>query len=357
MKKYFLKCASAIAALLLAVSAFPVSAGAEESIPDPIAWYSFEDADDFGKDKMGKYDMNCANGNGSAEVGVGAVGNGIKLDGDYCLALPNDNDFSKTLKSFTLSYYAIRQQRIAVYRAWETPVSFGQMRIMHRIDAADEDYIHVTYDPSDWWNLVKLDHFALTSALNMYTFTVNVGGGKTHVDYYLNGVKYGEKDFDKELSFASDSTTFAVGAQAKADEWYYSDNGGCFTGVIDEVKVWDKLLTADQILAMFTSENPDGAKSVETVFPIDIPTVDDDTSDEDTETSEPTDTSEPAKTEDSGKTTDKAPETSGKNDGKTDGEEAGGLSPAVIVVIIIAAVLVVAAVVLGVVSAKKKKTK
>lgn len=38
MKKYFLKCASAIAALLLAVSAFPVSAGAEESIPDPIAW-------------------------------------------------------------------------------------------------------------------------------------------------------------------------------------------------------------------------------------------------------------------------------------------------------------------------------
>ena len=109
MKKYFLKCASAIAALLLAVSAFPVSAGAEERIPDPIAWYGFEDADDFGKDKMGKYDMNCANENGSAEVGVGAVGNGIKLDGDYCLALPNDNDFSKTLKSFTLSYYAIRQ--------------------------------------------------------------------------------------------------------------------------------------------------------------------------------------------------------------------------------------------------------
>lgn len=354
MNKKFLKFASTVAAVLLAVSAIPVFAGAEESIPDPVAWYDFEDADDFGKDKMGKYNMDCANGNGSAETSIGAVGNGIKLDGDYCLALPKDNDLSKKLTSFTLSYYAIRQQRIADYRAWETPVSFGQMRIMHRIDSADEDYIHVTYDPSDWWNLVKLERFALTSNLNMYTFTVNVGGGKTHVDYYLNGVKYGEKDFDKELSFASDGTTFAIGAQANADEWYYSDNGGCFTGVIDEVKVFDKVLTAEQILAMFNSENPNGTKTVEEVFPIDIPTADDDTSEEDTETSAPVTTDEPVKPGSSAETSGKAPAATSE---KPADDAEGGLSPAVIAVIIVAAVLVVAAVVLGIVSSKKKKTK
>lgn len=360
MNKNFLKFASAAAAILLAVSAFPVFAGAEESIPDPVAWYDFEDADDFGKDKMGKYNMDCANGNGSAEKGIGAVGNGIKLDGDYCLALPKDNDLSKKLKSFTLSYYAIRQQRIADYRAWETPVSFGQMRIMHRIDSADEDYIHITYDPNDWWNLVKLERFALTSALNMYTFTVNVGGGKTHVDYYLNGVKYAEKDFDKELSFGSDGTTFAIGAMANADEWYYADNGGCFTGVIDEVKVFDKVLTADQILAMFNSENPNGAKSVDVVFPIDIPIVDDDTSEEDAETSEPVSTDKPQTPDSSDETSGKTPAaTSGTpaDSGKTPDETDGGLSPAVIVVIVVAAVLAAAAVVLGIISAKKKKTK
>ena len=237
------------AAALMLLTAVPFAASAEEKAPDPIAWYTFDDANNFGKDKMGKYDMTCHNGNGTAKSVKGAIGNAVQLDGDYCFALPGNNDFSKTVKSFTIAYYAKRSAR-DTKRPWETPVSLGKFRIMHRIDDGDNDFMHVTADTSDWWIAQQLEKNTFTDALNLYTLTVEVGGGKTVVTYYLNGVKFADKTLDKEYSYADNGLTFAVGSQANADGWYYSEAGHCFTGIIDEVRVWDKALTAEQVSAV-----------------------------------------------------------------------------------------------------------
>ena len=76
--------------LLMAVTLFATAlmlptAAEEVMVPDPIAWYSFEDEYDFGKDNMDTYPLDCNNGGGMASlVEEGAVGNAIKFDGDYC---------------------------------------------------------------------------------------------------------------------------------------------------------------------------------------------------------------------------------------------------------------------------------
>lgn len=241
------------AAALMLLTAVPFAASAEEKAPDPIAWYTFDDANNFGKDKMGKYDMTCHNGNGTPKSVKGAVGKAIELDGDYCLALPKDNDFSGKVKSFTIAYYAKRDRDNQL--PWETPISLAKFRIMHRIDDGDNDFMHVTIDTKDWWITQQFEKGSFSDALNLYTLTVEVGNGKTVVTYYLNGVKVGDaKSYNEEYSYVDDNLTFAVGSQANADGWYYDEKGHCFKGVIDEVRVWDKALTAEQVSAVAAAD-------------------------------------------------------------------------------------------------------
>lgn len=253
------------AAALMLLTAVPFSASAEEKAPDPIAWYTFDDANNFGKDKMGKYDMTCHNGNGTPKSVKGAVGKAIELDGDYCLALPKDNDFSGKVKSFTIAYYAKRDRDNQL--PWETPISLAKFRIMHRVDEGDNDFMHVTADREDWWITQQFEKGTFSDALNLYTLTIEVGGGKTVVTYYLNGVKVGDKSFEKEYSYADGNLTFAVGSQANADGWYYGEKGHCFKGVIDEVRVWDKALTAEQVSAVAKADKQPGGDNDPTPTP------------------------------------------------------------------------------------------
>lgn len=209
---------------------------------------------------MGKYDMTCHNGNGTPKSVKGAVGKAIELDGDYCLALPKDNDFSGKVKSFTIAYYAKRDRDNQL--PWETPVSLAKFRIMHRVDEGDNDFMHVTADREDWWITQQFEKGTFSDALNLYTLTVEVGGGKTVVTYYLNGRKGWQTRALKRNSYADGNLTFAVGSQANADGWYYGEKGHCFKGVIDEVRVWDKALTAEQVSAVAKADKqPSGGNN------------------------------------------------------------------------------------------------
>ena len=138
---------------------------------------------------------------------------------------------------------------------------------MHRVDEGDNDFMHVTADREDWWITQQFEKGTFSDALNLYTLTVEVGGGKTVVTYYLNGVKVGDKSFEKEYSYADGNLTFAVGSQANADGWYYGEKGHCFKGVIDEVRVWDKALTAEQVSAVAKADKQPGGDNDPTPTP------------------------------------------------------------------------------------------
>lgn len=348
--------------LLMAVALFAtilmLPAVAEDvTIPDPIAWYSFEDDADFGKDSMDTYHLDCSNGQGFPKfAAAGAVGNALYLDGDYCYSCPVENDLSEKLKSFTLSYYAIRETRIGDFRAWESPVSIDDFCIMHRIDGGDNDFMHITFDPNDWWNVMQYPQYSFTANLNMYTVTAEIANGKTEVKYYLNTELIGTKNFDYELNYASvEKYTFTVGSQSNADMWYYgAADGKCFTGVIDEVRVWNSVLTAEQIAKVFTTDNPDGTtKDYDTVFGLSFE-IPDDTTKEDTSPADDTNVTTDNDSETENKPAESTSETPVVDTDKGDDSE-GGLSSTVIIVIVVAAVLVVAAVILGVISTKKRK--
>lgn len=268
------------------------------------------------------------------------------------MPLPHENDLSGKIKSFTVSYYAIRETRIGDYRGWETPISIDNFRIMHRIDAADCDLLHITFDSNDWWNCIYYPQYSITANLNMFTVTVEIGNGDTVVNYYLNNQLVGTKNLGYELVYAADNLSFSVGSQAAADEWYYFE-GGCFTGVVDEVRVWDSVLTAEQIAKVFMTDNPDGVtKGYDTVFDISFEIPDDPIVDDTTEETEPADDTEGTTNGDS-ETEEKPAVTTAPDNTDSDTKE-GGLSTTVIVIIVVAAVLVIVAVILGVIASKKK---
>lgn len=338
-------------ALLATVLMLPAVAE-DVTVPDPIAWYSFEDDVDFGKDSMDTYHLDCANGGGlPVFAGEGAVGNAVYLHGDYVFSSPADNDLAAALnnKSFTVSYYAIREVRIGDYRAWETPVAIDALWIYHRVDQADADNQHVVFDPNDWWNVMIYPQYSFTAKLNMYTLTVDIGNGDTVVNYYLNSELVGTKNLGYELAYNSGDLTFAIGSPAKADEWCFGGDH-FFTGIIDEVRVWDTALTAEQVGKVFTTDNPSGTtKDYDTVFGLSYDIPDDTTKEETTTTIDTAET-----TDNSGDTEEKTDATSSPDNNDDESEE-DGPSTIVIVVIVVAAILVVAAVILGVVASKKKQ--
>ena len=93
------------------VAAFNASAD-DAVVVDPVAWYEFKDENNHGKDTMGNYDLEHANG--WVEGGTGPVLNNAVIDtenggatfadGNFCLANKEGDDFFATATEFSLAF-------------------------------------------------------------------------------------------------------------------------------------------------------------------------------------------------------------------------------------------------------------
>lgn len=234
-----------ILTLALFATQFLLPATAAVTVPDPVVWYAFEDADNLGLDSMGYHSLVNTTGNGGSYSQVdGAVGKGIYLDGKVALTLPNDNDVSNLIdKSFTVSYYAMRERD---NRSWGCVVGLDDINFCHRVDDSDNDWHHIHWG-GEWWAYSSAVEKNAFSAMNLWTYTVSIGNGKTEIQMYMNGNLIKTYTAEQELSYKSNDLSFTLGtiSNGGTNGWFYGDK--LYEGTIDEVRVWNTVLSAEQI--------------------------------------------------------------------------------------------------------------
>jgi hypothetical protein len=295
-----------MAVLLLAstVIVSTVNGGAKAAaMPSPIAWYTFDNASDIGEDMTGNGNDLLAKGDPVVRSG-GQNGNCVYLDGSSAMVAATDasgadfiDKIATTQKKFTLTYwFKVVSQDIAGFDPatmwrrifsngfdWGTSVG-GFTSINNPDDVANPQYLW-SNAMSDFEGGVRGDagNPNLNAAPNTFTeqwthiaLTVDAVAKKTQ--YYVNGVLVCEfspanrPDFNTvEFKLDNLDRAFAFGASYYVDSATGNDTFfQSYTGSVDEVAVFDTVLTPEQI-AHYMNNRPGGAP---TPTPTPTPTPD-----------------------------------------------------------------------------------
>jgi hypothetical protein len=85
--------------------------------------------------------------------------------------------------------------------------------------------------------------WTVTSA-NTWYHAVFIADG-TNLTVYVNGVQQKQASFANNISYGSDAT-FIIGGRDAA-------NYGCMNGILDEIAIWNRVLTADEITELYNN--------------------------------------------------------------------------------------------------------
>ncbi len=275
--------ALAVLCLLLCVS--PAVYAEEEEAPKhpaPLAWYTFDDAEDLGADSSG-------NGNhlelkGDVKPSTDAVyDGGVYLDGSSALvAVPDENgaDFvdvlQDTTKQLTLTYwFKATADDIAGFDAnttwrrivsngmvWDGQGGFTFINNPDNMDATNVFYSNPFVEFND--GLLALDQFpANTPYTQEWMFVaVCVDAAACKVDYYVNGILVASLTPSvaggKEFKFSNLFSNFALGcAYMPGIENPYFQS---YKGSLDQFGVFDTVLSEEDIryvMANLKEQAPD----------------------------------------------------------------------------------------------------
>lgn len=239
IKWYAVICA--VAAMLTAAS-LPAAA-AEEHL---IAYYSFEDAGNLGKDDSGSGNDLTAVGKGGASSGEGVKGQALYLDGESGLAAKETDgvDFSDGLTSFTISFYAKHDGFVGIdarvissgYNGTQDGFNIGLGRYM-------DSEVHLVYQPllgdeKDHWG--KMSEFCQVrgAEVNEWHHYVAVYNADSRtMSAYIDGELKAEDSYQNPPM--KSELNFCIGGSWGS--WFSSVMYG-FEGGIDEVRIYDAAL-------------------------------------------------------------------------------------------------------------------
>ena len=220
---------------------FPLLFSIHSESPDPglIAYYTFNDCDAF--DNSGKSSHGKIFGTGSCHCGI--EGNGILLDGkkDYIEFEGSINNYFNT-SDFTLSFYfrpmgksIFKQSLISKRTACDEEhmldilLDQNQMEVItefHETEHKDYPGISPTIEAGHWY------HFALVrNSFRAYTY---ING-----ELMLEGRRCSGVDISNETPLSIGNSP-CVGKGARR-----------FKGVIDELRIYDKPLSHEEILKLY----------------------------------------------------------------------------------------------------------
>lgn len=230
--------------LLLVLTLLPISGCMAEEAPELLAWYTFDDAADLGRDDSGQ--GNTLKQLGQVKSAEGHRGGAAYFDGVSGL-IPAGVDFLDEYegKSVTVSYFA----RVDLDKAHT-----GNMRAVdHGVNGCEDAFTTVikknvaedgsssltfigTAGGSDWWGAAA-DIREDVAAWHRYTLVYDAD--ECTVTTYVDGEKRGECYGDG--NGVSSSYIFCIGGSYATADWF---NGGDhsqpvegFIGAVDEVKI------------------------------------------------------------------------------------------------------------------------
>lgn len=223
-----------------------VGARAEgEALPDPVAKYMFDDAENIGKDSVGGYDMEIVGGKNEYT----AISGGIEFNGNFAMAQKVDKNIFKDLTEFTMCFE---------YKMLPDNATWAHIIGVNHLEGGNYLYLNSStgdtrfqfYQTGGYWDGAQLNCNDYTKL----TVTVKPGG---RVKLYVNGQPYAgetaklEKDIPADWSLfneAENQCRFSIGAAVDNK----GDIGTCGKAGVKEVVFYNKEFTAAEVAQYWT---------------------------------------------------------------------------------------------------------
>lgn len=237
----------------------------------PLVWYEFKDANNIGKDSMGNFDLLLGgNGNVTHNAEEGYVqferANASYL---YAPAIYGSSDWSDMLKGgYTFSYTVKADNSIGdgSYYAVTTG-TYGKSFLIYGCYSGFE----VIYSAGGA-SSHKLRFETGSYADRWVTITVTVDPTTSLCGFYINGTLFAEREIGDYRGFSADSLySFVIGGQATV---IGNDGTQFFEGAIADVKVYDYVLSADNVKDMYENSTFTSVPTYETVEKVEVDTTD-----------------------------------------------------------------------------------
>ncbi len=221
------------------------SALAHPVINDPVAYWGFDDADGVLSNQVTSspyHDASVLFGHpvsGVVEGAAGLVGNALLLDGTSALRLPYHQDNLGTSFTISLWYWQLTNDtRQCVYQTRDnftaTYEAVSGTNDLFASYVGQELAGSITTGPREWIHLVH----TFSTASNIVTLSV-----------YSNGVlKLSKNSSSNNMFSANQVRGLHVGAFRSATG---PADGRCFKGMIDELSLWKRALSAEDVLALY----------------------------------------------------------------------------------------------------------
>ena len=252
-------------------SAVVETAATVPPLPDPVAWYRFDDASNVGKDSSGNgYDLTGVgyqdNANRVPKVASGSpiCGSMYSAPGHGCLRwggssgatlpakIPSGTSPVSASLWVNMGSSAPRITTSAQYDV--TVFQIGTDSASHRIGVSGND-------ASLRFSFMTARKSPRISGIDLYV-TKEVATGWHHVAYVSDGSSVSlyvdgrlQGTWNGSVTIASDGT-FAIGAGISSSNDAFNQGTQLFKGNLDEVKIYDSALTAAQVMTDYRRELP-----------------------------------------------------------------------------------------------------
>lgn len=209
--------------------------------PTPVAHYTFDDAQNIGKDSIGT--KHLVSGNNAVLVDSKIEGKAVQLAGassEDCLSL--SGNFTKSYTNFSVSVYAKLEKEVTdfaclVSTGWSTAggFSFG-LGANNKVFFEGTNIINqkVSYTASA--NVTQLNKW------HMYTLTLSDSGRVLKI--YVDNVLVLTKNLRAKLKLTNSADVLVVGQRENKSSYK-------FKGCIDELKIFSKGISEAEVSAIF----------------------------------------------------------------------------------------------------------
>jgi hypothetical protein len=201
-----------------------------------LAYYT---GDGTANDALGNYNGTLVNG---ATYGTGKIGQGFSLDGvnDY-INMGNVLDFDGSTP-FSFSF-------------WVNPTILGNRNLINKWTGVNTGYIiyflnnklefGLSSNRSNSWLGVRTNN---TYSIGMQNFICTYDGSKnvSGISIYHNGIS-------QSLTTVNNTLTGSISTSANFDLGRSVGGLGWYNGIMDEIGIWNKELTASEITELYNS--------------------------------------------------------------------------------------------------------
>ena len=231
-----------LAILAIIMIAAPFAHAADPSDDSLILFFSFDELDGDTVPDLSQYE-NDGTIAGSPELAAGKFGNALKLNGETdWVEVPHADILTVDTNVTVMAWINAERHMGPNNQRWQGILSKGN---------SPRSYSFYTESPSECLHLSAGGSGSVCEGqipLNEWTHVVAQVEDGVH-RYWLNGEHAGEFDGKNALPGAADTAAVLIGNT--------HENNREFLGLIDEVRIWNRVLTMDEVrVEMDTAATP-----------------------------------------------------------------------------------------------------